>query len=81
MRPGSGSLAPPFAAPLKTSAKCRTIAGLGTAPSAPFHPEVIVHAVSPSFRIESDSMGEVKVPADRYWGAQTERSRDNFKIS
>ncbi|MFM7290014.1 MAG: lyase family protein, partial [Planctomycetia bacterium] len=33
-----------------------------------------------SFRIESDSMGEVKVPADRYWGAQTERSRDNFKI-
>jgi len=39
-----------------------------------------VHAVSQSFRIESDSMGDVKVPADRYWGAQTERSRDNFKI-
>ena len=35
---------------------------------------------APSFRIESDSMGEVQVPADRYWGAQTERSRDNFKI-
>ncbi|NCY02987.1 MAG: class II fumarate hydratase [Planctomycetia bacterium] len=34
----------------------------------------------PSFRIESDSMGEVRVPADRYWGAQTERSRDNFRI-
>jgi len=33
-----------------------------------------------AFRIESDSMGEIKVPADRYWGAQTERSRDNFKI-
>jgi fumarate hydratase class II len=33
-----------------------------------------------SFRTESDSMGEVRVPADRYWGAQTERSRDNFKI-
>jgi fumarate hydratase class II len=32
------------------------------------------------FRTESDSMGEVQVPADRYWGAQTERSRDNFKI-
>jgi len=32
------------------------------------------------FRAESDSMGEVQVPADRYWGAQTERSRDNFKI-
>ena len=39
-----------------------------------------MHAVSQSFRIESDSMGDVKVPADRYWGAQTERSRDNFKI-
>lgn len=32
------------------------------------------------FRIEKDSMGEVKVPAARYWGAQTERSRNNFKI-
>ena len=32
------------------------------------------------FRIEHDSMGEVKVPADRYWGAQTERSRNNFLI-
>ncbi len=32
------------------------------------------------FRIESDSMGEVRVPSDKYWGAQTERSRNNFKI-
>lgn len=32
------------------------------------------------FRIEKDTMGEVKVPADRYWAAQTERSRNNFKI-
>ena len=32
------------------------------------------------FRIEHDSMGEVKVPADKYWGAQTERSHENFKI-
>ena len=32
------------------------------------------------FRIETDTMGEVKVPADRYWGAQTQRSVDNFKI-
>lgn len=32
------------------------------------------------FRIEKDTMGEVKVPADKYWGAQTERSRHNFKI-
>ena len=32
------------------------------------------------FRIEHDTMGEVQVPADKYWGAQTERSRNNFKI-
>lgn len=32
------------------------------------------------YRIEHDTMGEVKVPADKYWGAQTQRSRDNFKI-
>lgn len=33
-----------------------------------------------SYRIEKDTMGEVKVPAHVYWGAQTERSRNNFKI-
>ncbi len=33
-----------------------------------------------SYRIEKDTMGEVKVPSDKYWGAQTERSRNNFKI-
>ena len=33
-----------------------------------------------SYRIEKDTMGEVKVPAEKYWGAQTERSRKNFKI-
>jgi fumarate hydratase class II len=33
-----------------------------------------------SFRTEHDTMGEVQVPADKYWGAQTERSRNNFKI-
>ncbi|MCC6399379.1 MAG: class II fumarate hydratase [Flavobacteriales bacterium] len=32
------------------------------------------------YRIEKDTMGEVKVPADAYWGAQTERSRNNFRI-
>ena len=35
---------------------------------------------SPGFRIEKDTMGQVQVPIDRYWGAQTERSRNNFKI-
>lgn len=33
-----------------------------------------------NYRIEKDTMGEVKVPAEKYWGAQTERSRNNFKI-
>ena len=32
------------------------------------------------YRIEHDSLGEVSVPADRYWGAQTQRSFENFKI-
>src|SRR5690348_15728987 len=33
-----------------------------------------------SFRIEKDTMGEVRVPSDKYWGAQTQRSLENFKI-
>ena len=33
-----------------------------------------------NFRIEKDTIGEVKVPSEKYWGAQTERSRNNFKI-
>jgi len=32
------------------------------------------------YRIEKDTLGKVEVPADKYWGAQTERSRNNFKI-
>ena len=36
--------------------------------------------LSMKYRIEHDTIGEVKVPADKYWGAQTERSRNNFKI-
>lgn len=32
------------------------------------------------YRIEHDSMGEVKVPSDKYWGAQTQRSHENFEI-
>ena len=32
------------------------------------------------YRIEHDSMGEVQVPADKYWGAQTQRSCENFPI-
>src|SRR5688572_8021265 len=33
-----------------------------------------------SIRIEKDTMGPVEVPAEKYWGAQTQRSRNNFKI-
>ncbi|MXV14614.1 class II fumarate hydratase [Hufsiella ginkgonis] len=33
-----------------------------------------------TYRIEHDTMGDVQVPADKYWGAQTQRSRNNFKI-
>jgi fumarate hydratase, class II len=33
-----------------------------------------------TYRIETDTMGEVQVPSDKYWGAQTERSRNNFRI-
>ncbi|MEN2434592.1 class II fumarate hydratase [Weeksellaceae bacterium A-14] len=33
-----------------------------------------------NYRIEHDTMGDVQVPADKFWGAQTERSRNNFKI-
>ncbi len=36
--------------------------------------------MSEKYRIEHDSMGEVRVPADKYWGAQTQRSFENFKI-
>jgi fumarate hydratase class II len=35
---------------------------------------------APDMRMESDSFGPIEVPADRYWGAQTERSRRNFRI-
>lgn len=33
-----------------------------------------------NYRIEKDTMGDVKVPAEKYWGAQTERSKKNFRI-
>ncbi|NUN04691.1 MAG: class II fumarate hydratase [Bdellovibrio sp.] len=36
--------------------------------------------MSQEFRIEKDTMGEVKVPADKFWGAQTQRSTENFRI-
>lgn len=42
--------------------------------------ELVSNPKNMEFRIEKDTMGEVQVPANRYWGAQTERSRNNFKI-
>ncbi len=35
----------------------------------------------PKFRVEKDSMGELKVPASALWGAQTQRAIDNFPVS
>ena len=37
--------------------------------------------INQSVRMESDSFGDIAVPADKYWGAQTSRSLENFKIS
>ena len=34
-----------------------------------------------NYRTERDTIGEIKVPADKFWGAQTQRSKENFKIS
>jgi fumarate hydratase class II len=42
--------------------------------------EKLLNTFTMNYRIEKDTMGEVQVPADKYWGAQTERSRNNFKI-
>ena len=36
---------------------------------------------TPKARMEVDSLGRIGVPAEHYWGAQTERSRQNFRIS
>ena len=39
------------------------------------------HAAPRGFRLEHDSMGTLQVPASALWGAQTQRARDNFRIS
>jgi fumarate hydratase class II len=41
---------------------------------------LIQNLTTMNYRIEKDTMGEVQVPADKYWGAQTQRSKMNFKI-
>jgi fumarate hydratase class II len=45
-----------------------------------FKSTLAVPDIIQTHRIEHDSMGDVQVPAEKYWGAQTERSRNNFKI-
>ena len=44
------------------------------------HPSSVVRHPSSATRTETDTFGPLEVPADRYWGAQTERSRNNFRI-
>jgi fumarate hydratase, class II len=44
------------------------------------HPPSVVRLPPSDFRIETDSFGPIEVPADCYWGAQTERARRNFRI-
>ena len=48
--------------------------------SHPAMREVPIGISASGSRIESDSMGDIKVPADRYWGAQTQRSLIHFSI-
>jgi fumarate hydratase class II len=43
-------------------------------------PRLLIYTNKMDYRIERDSMGEIKVPADKYWAAQTQRSMENFKI-
>ena len=40
----------------------------------------LIKSIMMKFRTEHDTMGDVQVPAEKFWGAQTERSRNNFKI-
>lgn len=49
--------------------------------SAPFRSFTSTSAMAGSTRTETDAFGEIQVPADKYWGAQTERSLENFKIN
>lgn len=54
-------------------------------PSYPLRFQRNLHAtalrMAANTRTETDAFGEVQVPADKYWGAQTERSLENFKIN
>ena len=53
------------------------------APTAPppAPPGASKGSATTGFRVEKDSMGEVKVPSERMWGAQTQRALENFTVS
>src|SRR5271170_2424624 len=69
-----------FATPTMRSLDC-LLGGRGRdGPSGRGERKVVRGSAMTSVRIESDSMGQVEVPADKYWGAQTQRSLQNFKI-
>lgn len=75
-RPQSCRLQAPFPLP---SSKARTL----QTPSALSATRTLSASakMSASMRTESDAFGEIQVPGDKYWGAQTERSLENFKIN
>ncbi|MCC7139527.1 MAG: class II fumarate hydratase [Planctomycetes bacterium] len=75
----------PAAAPKKPVAAPKVVAARKAAPPAP-PPVVAAPAPAPvvadgEHRVERDSMGEVRVPAQRMWGAQTQRAVENFRVS
>src|SRR5690242_4513886 len=75
MRPasaGSRAVAPDVAR------AARLFRRLGPALSLPLQDDMV--AKPPKTRTETDTFGPIEVPADRYWGAQTERSLRNFRI-
>lgn len=63
-----------------TSAKTATLISRPTITSCARHFSQTTR-MSQSTRTESDAFGEIQVPSDKYWGAQTERSLENFRIN
>ena len=76
--------APPSAkgaTPAKSAAPAKPAASQPAASAAPKPPAPTSLGGTSGFRIEKDSMGEVRVPAERLWGAQTQRAKENFRVS
>src|SRR5215813_2693954 len=75
-----GSIAQIFDAQPPVPSPYRPPPFAGRTPAVPAPPGSSAMNDQPNTRLESDSMGEIAVPADRYWGAQTQRSLENFRI-